>query len=301
MKRYIEQSIQALGSVTDKIAEEFSSGIRIVKDYVGDLPIFVSTERANKYSTIYDEMHYFVIPYVISETGFTLHTTRCLPDSVPEINKLPKRRVFHFPNEHYEESLRYYLVQVARELSSERFSDSKSTLESLADDIDSLDKKLTYGMLVVGGVAAIFNPVVGAGIAVKALLPGLGGLFSKYGLRPIGQKMTRTQLENDARVAEEEVLKQFSESNTFKVVNPMLQELEFALRTKEAEHDPLVDFNLAGGSIPELDSERWRELTSKAVFHVYKDVYKDKRLHKSAGLGPEDIRWLEVLFSGIHS
>ena len=34
-----------------------------------------------------------------------------------------------------------------------------STLEALANDIDSLDKKLTYGMLLVGGVEVIFNPL----------------------------------------------------------------------------------------------------------------------------------------------
>ncbi|USD21068.1 hypothetical protein MJO52_18705 [Microbulbifer variabilis] len=83
------------------------------------------------------------------------------------------------------------------------------------------------------------------------------------------------------------------------MINPILQELELALRTTEAQHDPLTDPNLADGSIPELNSEHWCELTERAVYHVYKDVYRDKRLAKKAQLGPEDLRWFEVLFAGI--
>ena len=301
MKKYIEQSRQALGSLTEKIADEFGAGIRVVRDVVSDLPIFVSSERTAKYAVLYDEKHYFVIPYMLSESGFSLHTMRCLPESVPEINDLPKRRIFHLPNEHYEACLRQYLIQSARDLSNELRVNSKSTLESLADDIDALDRKLTYGMLAIGGLAAIFNPLLGAGIAVKALLPGVGGLLNKYGLRPLGQKMSSAQAEKEARLAEEKVMKQFSESNTCKVVNPILQELELALRTTESVHDPLVDPNLANGSIPQLDSERWRELTERAIYHVYKDVYRDKKLHKAARLGPEDIRWFDVMFSDVHN
>ncbi|USD21071.1 hypothetical protein MJO52_18720 [Microbulbifer variabilis] len=72
-----------------------------------------------------------------------------------------------------------------------------------------------------------------------------------------------------------------------------------ALRTTEAQHDPLTDPNLAGGSIPELNSQHWRELTERAVYHVYNDVYLNKKLAKNTQLGPEDLRWFEVLFAGI--
>lgn len=296
MKTYIEQGKQVLNLLTVKTAQEFSSGLRVVKDVVSGLPVWVSLERTKKYKVQYDEKHYFVIPFALSETGFTLHTMRCLPEAVHEVNELPKRRIFHFPNEHYEGTLRKYMIECAKEMSQENLGANKSTLENLADSIDSLDSKLTYGMLLVGGVAAIFNPLVGAGIAAKALVPGFGGLFNKYGLRPLGQKHSKAQAQKAARQAEESVIRQFSEANTIKVVNPILQELEWALRTTEEEHDPLIDPNLGNGTIPELDSERWRELTEKSIYHVYREIYKNKTMHEKASLGPEDIRWLEVMF-----
>ena len=221
---------------------------------------------------------------------------RCLPVSVPEVNNLPKRRVFHFPNEHSENELNKYMRESAREIVQYSSETKLSTLEELANDIDSLDKKLTYGMLLVGGVAAIFNPLIGAGIAAKALLPGVAGLANKYGLRPAGEKLSKLQLEKEIKDAQDRVTSDFEHSSTLRVINPILQELEFALRTTEAEHDPLLDPNLADGSIPEIEHERWRELTETAVCHVYKEAYDNPKLHQKAGLGPEDIRWLKTMF-----
>jgi hypothetical protein len=54
---------------------------------------------------------------------------------------------------------------------------------------------------------------------------------------------------------------------------------------------------MASGSIPELNGEHWRELTERAVYHVYKDTYESPEKHAAASLGPEDIRWFDVLFA----
>lgn len=298
MKEFFEKTKNAVSSGVESIRGELDSGLNIVKDVVAGLPVLISLERGESVSTKYDEKHYFVIPYNLSESGFLLHTMRSLPQGVLEVNDLPKRRVFHFPNEHYEGTLRKYMLNAARNLAYESTSQNVSRLEKLADDIDSLDSKLTYGMLLVGGIAAIFNPLVGAGIAAKALLPSISGSLAKYGLKPMGEKATQAQIEKKAKEAQEHVLKQFSESTTLKVNNPILNELEFALRTTEDQHDPLSDPNLANASIKELNDEDWRNLTELAICHVYKEVIKDKSKHEKAKLGPEDIRWLEVLLVG---
>jgi hypothetical protein len=298
MKEFLDNTKKAVSSGVESLKSELDSGMKIVKDVAGGLPVLVSTERSENSSIKWDEKHYFVIPNHTSKAGFSLHTMRSLPSSVLEVNDLPKRRIFHFPNEHYEGKLRKYMLDAARNMAYESSSQNKSTLEKLADDIDSLDSKLTYGMLFIGGIAAIFNPLIGAGIAAKALLPSISGTFAKHGLKPIGEKATRSQIEKQAKAAEEYVLKQFSESTTLKVVNPILKELEFALRTTEQEHDPLSDPNLADGSIVELENEDWRNLTELAISHVYKDILNDKSKHEKARLGPEDIRWLQVLLAG---
>ena len=172
-----------------------------------------------------------------------------------------------------------------------------SSLEALADDIDSLDKKLTYGMLIAGGTLALINPVVGAGIALKALLPGMTGVVNRNILKPLGKKLTEREKEKNKLAAAEKIQKQFSESSTLRVINPVLQELQLALKTTENEHDPLSSFNLADGSIPELKHDRWRSLTEAAICAVYHDVLRDPSKHKEAHLGPEDIRWLSTFFS----
>ncbi len=291
MKRYIKKGL-----------EEVSSNFSTLKDVVNGLPLFMSIEKSDKYKNEeYDEKHYFVIPYEMSDYKFALHTMRSLPCAVPEINALPKRRVIHFANEHAEIALKRYMLESAKEIVHNNHKETPNTLESLANDIDKLDRKLTYGMLFVGGVTAIFNPLFGVGIAAKALLPGAAGIFTKYGLRPTGEKLSRIQLEKSIRQAEKKVVKQFEDSDTLRVVNPILQELDFALRTNESEHDPLTDPSLINGSIPEIVHGRWRELTEIAICHVYKDVYADSSRHEQAKLGPEDLRWLQTMFETVKS
>lgn len=297
MKSLFNKATELAATVSGKLTTKASEGISLISETVSGLQVFVSSERSAKYETEYDEKHYFVIPLILSDTGFVLHTMRCLPESALEINSLPKRRVFHFPNEHYESALREHLVKAAQGLAIENTSTSKSTLENLANDIDSLDSKLTFGMLLIGGVAAVFNPLVGAGIAAKAVTPGVVSLMTKYGLRPLGEKMTTSSVEKSIKDAEKDVLTQFTESTTLRVTNPILQELELALNTNQEEHDPLIDPNLSNGSIPELNNERWRDLTERAMWHVYRDLYTDSSKHKQANLGPEDIRWFHTLFA----
>ena len=258
----------------DSLKSELDNTATLIKQQVGKLPVLISLERGEESERLYDEKHYFVIPNFTSDAGFSLHTMRYLPKGVPEVNALPKRRIFHFPNEHYEDTLRHYMIEAARNLSNASHQGNVSSLEKLANDIDALDTKLTYGMLLIGAIAAVFNPLIGAGIAIKAVLPGISAILARHGLKPLGEKATRAQLEKRAHEAEQHVLGQFSESTTLKVINPILHELEFALRTSEAQHDPLHDPNLARASLPE------------------------PALHAKARLGQEDIRWLQVLLAG---
>ncbi len=298
MNKYLKRGVEAVFKYTDKAYEAITEGVSTVASKVDGLPVFASLEKIEtSQPLLYDEKHYFVIPYHLSPYGFALHTMRCLPDSVPEINNLPKRRIFHFADESAEYSLQHYMLNSAKEIVVEDKKESKSSLENLANNIDQLDRKLTYGMLLIGGVAAIFNPLVGAGIAAKALLPGAVGLLSKHGIRPIGEKITKIQLESELKKAEKRVEKEFSEASTVKVINPILQELEFTLRTSEEEHDPLLDPNLADGSITELENDDWRNLTEIAICRVYEEVLNSEHKYESAKLGPKDVMWLKTMMN----
>lgn len=80
---------------------------------------------------------------------------------------MPKRRIFHFPNEHAEAGLRHYMLNSADEIMREQAVGQTNSLQSLANDIDALDQKLTYGMLLVGGLAAIANPLLELALQLK--------------------------------------------------------------------------------------------------------------------------------------
>ena len=297
MKKFLRKRVDSARTMVEQTTSEIEHGYTKVKEQINGLPIFVSVEKPDEYSDIlFDEKHYFVIPYCLSEYGFALHTMRCLPDSVPEINNLPKRRVFHFPNEHSETMLKKYMVECAHESIISKSESDINTLESLANNMDSLNNKLTYGMLVVGGLAAIANPVIGVTIAAKALIPSVSGVINKYGIRTSGEKLKKYKLGKSLKESDEYIDEAFQGANTLRVINPILQELELLLRTDESQHDPLVDPDLSMGSIPELDGSRWREYTDSAVCHVYQDVYNNRKLHKKANLGPEDLRWLKIKY-----
>ncbi len=296
MKEFLMKGISKIQAVTDGALVTVSEKWSLFRETINDLPILASLERTKNNAPIkYDEKHYFVIPFKLSEVDISLHTMRCLPEGVPEINDLPKRRVFHFPNEHAEFQVRELLLQQGREMAIASLSGKKHSIEQLANDIDKLDKKLTYGMLLVGGAAALVNPILGAGIAAKALLPGAGSLLNKYGLKPLGEKLTSKQIEKEVLAAEKKILSEFEHATTLQVINPILQELELALRTSESEHDPLLDFDMSTLDVGELDGNIWRELTERAIFHVYKDCLNDKAKWSAANLGPEDIRWLKSI------
>ncbi|WP_020407893.1 hypothetical protein [Hahella ganghwensis] len=296
MRDKIRETLNSLDSASEQLIAGINRKLDSVSKHINGLQLFASLEKTDSYEKQYDEMHYFVVPYKLSAAGFSLHTTRCLPTDALEVNDLPKRRVFHLPNEHYETALKSYLIETARELSETQTADTPHSLEELADSIDNLDRKLTYGMLLVGGLTALVNPLAGAGIAAKAMLPGIGPTIGKYGLRTLGSKLSQQQKKKALIEAEKHVLKQFTSADTIKVINPILQELELALRTTEQEHDPLTDFNLATGSLPELDGDRWKSLTEKAVQHTYQELLQHPDLHTKACLGPEDIRWLKTMF-----
>ncbi len=99
--------LNRLSEGLDSLKSELDNTATLIREQVGKLPVLASLERGEKAACQFDEKHYFVIPNFTSDTGFSLHTMRYLPNGVPEVNELTKRRIFHFPNEHYEGTLRY--------------------------------------------------------------------------------------------------------------------------------------------------------------------------------------------------
>ena len=221
-----------------------------------------------------------------------------LPKDVPPINDLPKHRIFHLPNEHALPTVEHILLADARD-SAESESDSTASLsnriQDLADQIDKLDSKMFSGVLLIGGLVALLNPVAGAVVAAKALIPSIGLLLSKHGLQYAGDGVKSVEVSQRIKSAEKEVLKQFKGSATELIVNPLLRQFEHALQTSEEEYDPLMEFDSSQLEFGTRDRERMLKLTCQALTNTYEDLLKNPKGHSQADIGPEDLRFLRLV------
>jgi hypothetical protein len=168
-------------------------------------------------------------------------------------------------------------------------------LNDIADQIDRLDGKLFNGVLLIGGLVALVNPLAGAAVAMKALIPSVGLLLSKYGLQYAGDAANSREMANRIRAAEKDVLQQFRHSGTESIVNPLLSQLDRALETSEYEYEPILDFDADVISFGERDRDRLFRLTCQAISNTYEDVVANRSSWELAKLGPEDVRYLKLL------
>lgn len=275
------------------------TGVGYVTEFVGNLRLFGTTATSES-DQKYDERHYFLVPDLRSDDEYSLVVTRCLPEGVPPINELPKRRVLHLPAVEAEAMLRALLIKQAQADELTKPSDSKSIgdrARELADYIDVLDDRVFGGVLLIGGLVAIFNPVAGAAIAAKSLIPSLGMLASKYGLRVAEESLNQAEIKRKAKQAEKDVLSQFRGSQTEQQVNEILTITERALQTDEDEFDPMLELHSLLRSELDVEKRRMLRLAASATLDVFDFAIRSPREAQKAGLGPEDIRYLEVLKS----
>jgi len=296
---WINQAKELGVSALAKTSGALGAGVGFVKSRIGPAWFFGSTESSSSYDVNrVDEKHYFLIPFHRADSGYSVYVMRCLPEGVPPINDLPKHRIFHLPNEHALPTLEHMLVADARELVQTEANTPKTfgnRLNDLADQIDQLDGKLFNGVLLVGGLVALINPLAGAAVAMKALVPSIGLLVSKFGLRYAGETASAYELTSRIRAAENDVLRQFRNAGTDSLVNPLLAQLDRALKTSERQYDPILDFDLDELDVGTQDRARLLKLTRQAVTNTYNDIIDTPATWKEAHLGPEDIRYLELI------
>jgi len=288
-------TVGGMSDLVESATSSFGAGLGYAKQALASSWLLGSNE------TIHgdvDEKHYFLIPYRLAESHYTLYSMRCLPEGVPPVNELPKKRVFHLPNEHAVKMVEQLLVDEAKANAREEVEDSgqRSSLIDLADRIDQLDQKAFNGALLIGGLVALANPLAGGVLAAKAMIPSIGLLLSKYGLKHAGAALDERNLTSRIRQAEKQVLAEFHGTTATQVVAPLLSQLDKAIRSNVFEYDPLVDGELTSELDVATPEERDRfHLTVLAIVNTYSEVLTDQRQHVAAGLGPEDIRWLQYL------
>lgn len=297
LRKWVQQTAEyGYNSVTSGMGIA-GAGVGYVTELVGSLRLFGSTTVSDSKQK-FDERHYLLVPDTRSEDGYSLVVTRCLPEGVPPINELPKRRILHLPSAEAEAMLRSLLIRQAQAEELSKPTQGKTIADrarELADYIDALDDRVFGGVLLIGGLVAIFNPLAGAAIAAKSLIPSLGMLASKYGLRVAEESFSHADMQRRAKQAEKDVLNQFRGSQTQQYVNAILAITDRAIRTAEDEFDPMLELHTLLQSEMPVEDRRMLQFATAAVLDVFDTAMHSTSEAKKARLGPEDLRFLEVL------
>ncbi len=274
-------------------------GLAFLKALFGAIPVFAGTRPYIETGDFHaDETHYFLIPFRPADDHYAIGTMRVLPEGTGPDNKLPKRRVFHLPNlaarDTIEELVEKQIAsgKLASGADESDGDDLATRLDRIAVEIDKKSNLVTGGLLVIGGAVALANPLVGAGIAAKALFPSVGALFSREGLHHLGQRLRRGRESRRIREAEKAAERAVERLKPLLHENPLLRLLEEALATTDPEHDPALPFS----RLPmNSDAMRVISLTAEAVTHCYRATLDSPDDWPRARLQPNDVQWLRSL------
>ena len=299
MKFIPDPIVKTSREVTALASRLLDEGLAFLKASFGAIPVFASTRPYIATDDFHaDETHYFLIPFRLADDHYAIGTTRVLPEGIGPDNDLPKRRVFHLPNlaarDTIEELLERQIAsgRLASEAGASDGDDLAARLDRIAVEIDRKSNLVTGGLLVIGGAVALANPLVGAGIAAKALFPSVGAILSREGLRHLGQRLRRGRENRRIREAEKSAEQEVERLSPLLHENPLLRLLEEALATTDPEHDPASAF----ARLPmDVASLRVTSLTAGTITHCYRATLDSPDDWPRACLHPNDVRWLRSL------
>ncbi|WP_193212522.1 hypothetical protein [Luteolibacter marinus] len=263
--------LKRMKEAPDAALEWSRSGIEYLRSSIGSLPFFAATSvDSGSANPGRDETHYFLVPDPRQDGGFALVERRRLPEGTGAVNSLPKVRIFHVHDpaavEVLEDRLMKRMVSAAEDAPGLEH-DLALRLEAMGEEIDKQSHWVTGGLIVVGGVVAIANPLLGIGIAAKSLLPELGGKLAKFGFGAAAETMRRFSgsiRESQARKKAESEVKRMKPEL---VVDPVLAFLDRTV-ARGADGDPVVE-ELNG--LPDWWLDRDQRLTMGVVAEIWKD------------------------------
>jgi hypothetical protein len=269
-----------------------ADGASFLRTSIGSLPLITGTKVMEITSDApADETHYFLVPLRTAPDGYAVSIQHALPAGYGLANDLPKVRIFHLPSaaarERMEEILISNLGKNYREQNAaDAHSEMAVRIERIAAEIDKQSERVTGGLLVIGGVVAIANPLLGVGIAAKALFPSVGSKVTNEALRFVSEKLRisakRGAEEKAAQVAATEVGK----LKPVVHANPLLALLENAVNNEAPDFDP---------SSQPCASDRFQTITARAIVQTYADILAMETQPTEARLHGYDIGWLRAL------
>lgn len=263
---------------------------------MGKIPLF-SSVRVIESSELEDtdETHYFLVPYRLSDSGYALFTQRVLPEGAGPGNFLPKARIFHLPGGGTIDTFEKLIVDQLKDEKIQNIDISAplaDRLDMIAEEIDHQSNLITGGLVVIGGVVAVINPLLGVSIAAKALLPTLGSKLSKHGINHLSDWLRDKKLQTSEKNAILDAQKEIKRLPPEVRIDPTLAILEEALSTADPDHEPGFAFANSMKTPAEASSVM---LTAKAISFIYEASLMDSSTHSEAHLHPADTAWLRSL------
>jgi len=244
MKQIFDPVLRTANDLSETARRITDDGIRLFRSSLGKLPL-LSSVRAIESSEIEgrDETHYFLVPFRLSESGYTLFTQRVLPEGTAPENILPKARVFHLPQESSIESLETLITDQLKENNLKNLGSSAliaDRLDMVAEEIDSQSNLITGGLVVIGGVVAVVNPLMGVGIAAKAILPTLGSKLSKHGINHLSDWLRDKKQQSNEKTATADAIKEIKRLPAEIEISSALALLEETVSTKDPSPKKLL-------------------------------------------------------------
>lgn len=296
MRKLIDPAIRSakeLSLTAKRIAED---GLENFRGQLGNIPFFSSVKIIESNALKgRDETHYFLVPYRLAQSGYALFTQRVLPDGVGPSNALPKARIFHLPDEGAITTIEMLAADQIKEQKLENIDSSAplaDRLDLLAEEIDSQSNKITGGLVIIGGVVAIANPVLGLGIAAKALLPTVTSKLSKHGINHVSDWLRDRKVKSLEETASNAAQKEIKKLAPEIMSDPVLRLLEESLSTSDVSYDPSIPF---ASMMNTPDEAAATILTASAISQVYADCLVNNTTHTEAKLHPADLTWLNSL------
>jgi len=146
-------------------------------------------------------------------------------------------------------------------------SDLADSLDSLAERIDSETHKISGGFLLIGGVVALVNPLVGVGIAAKGLLPSIGTQFSKAGIGYLGDKLRKRNKNAVLSKTEKNASAEVKRLKPLVYTNSIIRSLDAIASNPDADFDPSFDSRNWSDN---YDPSYYYTVTQEAITEVYK-------------------------------
>lgn len=292
VKWITDKIVNTAQDITELASRLVADGASFLRSSIGSLPLITGTRVMEISGDVpADETHYFLVPLRTAPDGYAVSIQHALPEGYGLANDLPKVRIFHLPSiaarERMEEILINSLGKKYRdENAADAHSETADQIERIAAEIDKQSERVTGGLLVIGGVVAIANPLLGVGIAAKALFPSVGSKVTNEALRFVSEKL-RISAKRDA----EEKAAQVAATEVGKLkpvvhANPLLALLENAVSNEAPDFDP---------SSQPYASDRFQAITARAIVQTYADILAMETPPHEARLHGYDIGWLRAL------